>query len=369
MSNDIDLLKLKTGLDALYATIEGVATLEIKPEPILHRSLSGDHIKGGKIVDFESVGIKDSSSRLSLVITDKGITTKSIKAEAFLGDMTVKGNLNVEGEVTAEKLHVKEITSDIRLERTTPLEFLGTTDEEVSGKGLYWKGSSAAKRLVYYSNPNRIWISENLDLNQTSEYMIGGTSVLNQERLGTSVIHSNLVSVGTLRNLKTLGNLTIDEYLFYEAASQRIGLGTDNPNGSLSIASLDNEFFIDVDATHTKLGNWTSSGFDIVTDDTARISISKVGNITIGTNVETKTQIVGKLGINVKNPDCDITTSGPVKFQGKRQEVGPAIPKSGAYEQGDIVWNDNPKPSGYVGWICTRSGTPGVWKSFGMISG
>ena len=27
----------------------------------------------------------------------------------------------------------------------------------------------------------------------------------------------------------------------------------------------------------------------------------------------------------------------------------------------------NPIPSGYVGWIRTRSGTPGDWKAFGLI--
>lgn len=370
MSNDkINLSQLKTGLDVLYQTIENINNLEIKPEPIELRSLSGDHIRGGKIIDFESTGIKDTSKRVSLIITDKGITTKSIKAEAFLGDMNVKGHLNVEGEITAEKLHVNEITSDIRLERTTPLEFFGDTDGLVSGKGLYWKGDSSTKRLVYYSNPDRIWSSESIDLHQNAEYRIGETSVLSKEALGSSVIHSKLVSVGTLRNLKTTGNLTVDEYIFYEAASQRLGLGTDNPNGSLSIASLDNEFFIDVDNTSTKLGNWTMSGLDIVTDDTPRISISKTGNVAIGTNNESKTQILGKLGINVKNPDCDIVTGGPVKFQGKKQEVDSSIPKTGSYEKGDIVWNDDPKPDGYVGWVCIRSGAPGIWKPFGMISG
>ena len=370
MNNDqIDLSKLKAGLDALYSTLESITNLEIKAEPISHRSLSGDHIRGGKIVEFESVGIKDSSSRLSLIVTDKGITTKSIIAEAYLGDMNVKGHLNVDGEITAQKLHVNEITSDIRLERTTPLEFLGDTDGDVAGKGLYWKGDTAAKRLVYYTDPSRIWISESVDIHQTAEYMIGGSAVLSKERLGSSVIHSNLVSLGTIRNLKTTGNLNLDEYIFYEAASQRLGLGTDNPNGSLSIASLDNEFFINVDSAHTKIGNWTASGLDIVTDDTAKISISKTGNITIGVSSETKTQIIGKLGINVKNPDCDISTTGPVRFQGKKQEVASEIPRSGAYEQGDVIWNDKPKPDGYVGWICVRSGTPGMWKAFGMISG
>jgi hypothetical protein len=32
------------------------------------------------------------------------------------------------------------------------------------------------------------------------------------------------------------------------------------------------------------------------------------------------------------------------------------------------VWNNNPQPTGYVGWVCTREGTPGDWSGFGLIA-
>ena len=38
------------------------------------------------------------------------------------------------------------------------------------------------------------------------------------------------------------------------------------------------------------------------------------------------------------------------------------------YNIGDIVWNQSPTPSGFVGWICMRAGTPGEWKAFGQIT-
>ena len=47
---------------------------------------------------------------------------------------------------------------------------------------------------------------------------------------------------------------------------------------------------------------------------------------------------------------------------------GVAAPTAGSYALGDIVWNSNPQPTGYVGWVCIRAGTPGLWKSFGQIS-
>jgi Pectate lyase superfamily protein len=44
-----------------------------------------------------------------------------------------------------------------------------------------------------------------------------------------------------------------------------------------------------------------------------------------------------------------------------------SIPTSGTWIKGDIAYNTNPTPGGYVGWICTVSGTPGTWKGFGLI--
>ena len=57
-----------------------------------------------------------------------------------------------------------------------------------------------------------------------------------------------------------------------------------------------------------------------------------------------------------------------MRFQGKKQEVSAELPRAGVYQKGDIVWNEDPRPTGYVGWICIRSGTPGEWKQFGQIS-
>ena len=104
---------------------------------------------------------------------------------------------------------------------------------------------------------------------------------------------------------------------------------------------------------------------NIVTDNNVRISVNRSGHVGIKKDLF----INGKLGIGVRNfaEDADITTAGPVRMQGKKYEVGSGIPDNGSYIKGDIVWNDNPIPSGYVGWICTRSGTPGDWKAFGLI--
>lgn len=47
---------------------------------------------------------------------------------------------------------------------------------------------------------------------------------------------------------------------------------------------------------------------------------------------------------------------------------GTAPPTTGTYPKNFIVWNENPSSGGYVGWVCTTAGTPGTWKTFGLIS-
>ena len=45
-----------------------------------------------------------------------------------------------------------------------------------------------------------------------------------------------------------------------------------------------------------------------------------------------------------------------------------AAPTTGTFVVGDVVYNSAPASAGYVGWVCTVAGTPGTWKTFGLIS-
>lgn len=45
-----------------------------------------------------------------------------------------------------------------------------------------------------------------------------------------------------------------------------------------------------------------------------------------------------------------------------------AAPAAGTWSAGDIVYNVAPISGGYLGWVCTLGGTPGTWKTFGLIS-
>jgi len=50
------------------------------------------------------------------------------------------------------------------------------------------------------------------------------------------------------------------------------------------------------------------------------------------------------------------------------QTSGTVIPVNGYYPKNSIRWNSDPVSAGYIGWVCTTAGTPGTWKTFGLIS-
>lgn len=70
----------------------------------------------------------------------------------------------------------------------------------------------------------------------------------------------------------------------------------------------------------------------------------------------------------------DIDTSGST-FNGiaaaNRVVMGAsqtAAPTTGEHHRGEIRWKSDPVAGDFAGWVCTASGTPGTWKTFGAIS-
>ncbi len=357
---------IRKSLESLAEVIEKIDN-KPSPAPIINdRSLSGNKINGGIITNFASVGISDETTKRVLVITNTGIKVSNAKIDKIDNDLEINGSLNVKGEIFAKKLHVDEVTADLRNERTGPLEFKAESGK-VYNKGLLWTGQGHTKQLVMQGGPDRIWSSEHIDIHQDREYKIGNETVLSKDALGTGIVRSNLRSVGTLSNLNVEGAFVVDEFLRYDPNNQQLALGAEEPNGMFTMESWDHQFVIDPsDDNQWKLGTWTTSALHIMTDDTVRLTVGAIGNIT----VNSKTSFVGKVGIGVKNfaEDVDLTVAGPVRLHGRKFEVSDKTPTSGAYQKGDIVWNETPRPTGHVGWVCVREGMPGEWKAFGQIA-
>lgn len=76
-------------------------------------------------------------------------------------------------------------------------------------------------------------------------------------------------------------------------------------------------------------------------------------------DINTYSDINYVLGINTVNSN---TTN-----YGKEALISGA-PTTGTWSLGARFYNSSPTSGGYVGWVCTSAGTPGTWKTFGLIS-
>jgi hypothetical protein len=376
-NKSVDPITLKHSQEGLIQLAELLGTLatvpsDVKPnvDDIPQGGISGNKINGGTISNFSSVGIKDSATKLSVLIDDDGISTDKIDVDEVVGDTTVSGNLDVDGDLTVRKIYAVEIAGDLRNSSSKSLEF-SATDGTVYNKGLLWQGDGTSKQLVLKNNPVRLWSSISIDMARDAAYYIGSEPVISSSGLGNSVRSSKLRSVGTLESLDVAGHVSFGDGFRYNTDTDRLGIGTEQPNGNFAVQGWGSEFVVDVDDTDIRIGAFSNSGVHLITDDTPRISISKSGKVEFGIRGANSADvnIHGKLGIGVTSVnDVSLETNGSVRFEGKKFAVSNTEPVDGNWNKGDIVWNSDPRPTSYVGWVCVKSGTPGEWKTFGSIS-
>jgi hypothetical protein len=240
------------------------------------------------------------------------------------------------------------------------------------GKGLIFSGHGTTKQIVLSESPDRFFISENIDLSKDKSYYINKVKVLDSLELGSSVVKSNLREVGRLKGLIVDGSVSLAQHTYFNASTGRLGIGTAEPNATLSVVDNGIEIVIGTDQrTKAVIGTFATHDLDLISGSTSRISIKANGDIDFGnfTTNPSSVRIHGKLSIGVKVPDSsvDLHVAGPVRIHNHLHMYAEAPPVAGNFTAGDIIWNSNPRAAGNVGWICTRSGDPGIWNQFGII--
>jgi len=273
----------------------------------------------------------------------------------------------IESLLTALR-EVLETGKDVNVAEVPFINFKG----DIPGKGLLWSGDGHNKQLIYAANPGRFFVSETIDLAKGKGISVNNVKIIDDTELGSTVTKSNLREVGRLKGLIVDGGLSVNQYLVYDATTDRLGIGTDQPNATLSILDQNIELVFGASEPNIgSMGTFNSADLELVTDNTARLTIGAGGDITLGNPNfgPTKVKIVGSLGVNVSSidPRTDLHVSGAIKFNDKLHLSGSEAPTSGAFNEGDILWNNNPQPGRFIGWVCTRAGNPGLWSGFGRI--
>lgn len=102
-------------------------------------------------------------------------------------------------------------------------------------------------------------------------------------------------------------------------------------------------------------------------DDSITLTLNENEVITEITSIDATTKIITVKANNLTvNSVYSLKYTKPI-FRAIDGEKMDTPPTTGYWTTTEKVWNKTPKLNTPIGWICVSSGTPGVWKPFGLI--
>ena len=136
------------------------------------------------------------------------IADDSITGDKLANDITIAGNLTVNGTTTT--VNSTTLTVD---DKNIELGSVDTpTDVTADGGGITLKG--ATDHTIVWTNSTDSWdFSEHVDIASGKEFRIAGTKVLDATSLGSAVVTSSLTSVGTIATGVWNGTAIATDYI------------------------------------------------------------------------------------------------------------------------------------------------------------
>jgi hypothetical protein len=199
-------------------------------------------------------------------------------------DIKSKRNLDIAGVITADTIKVKNIISESPAadKGAATTIFTGKTEQELDGKGLLFADNNGSKQFVFKEG-NRMWSTMDIDLARTRSYQIDRIPVLSATTLGSSVVNSNLTTVGKLQGLQVAGQVEFNNWVFFNSYNNRMGINTESPNATFSLVDNNVEIILgSFENDVAFIGTYNSASLDFGTDHKARMSIKNTGEVIFG---------------------------------------------------------------------------------------
>lgn len=234
--------------------------------------------------------------------------------------------------------------------------------EQVTIKDNDFYGSVSDARMILTSNVTKgLEISGNRDyatgaagwtISNSTGPIVAGNRIESSRAIGVSF--TNCSSVQFINNL--IKDINSSDGAVRFAGPQATGRHLIANNQLVNIGSV-GYWFGGIVTESLFDGNVTECVGKCVQIDTAaagsELQIS-TGNVFAGTG----TPVFG--GANLK-----AWTSPVIQTKGAFTGWAAAIPVSGTWKRGSILWNVQPAALTPVGWVCVSEGTPGVWEPIG----
>lgn len=245
------------------------------------------------------------------------------------------------------------------------LEFLGTSTTDM----LQSVNIESAQLFDAKTNPENLVAIGSVNLRNANIINIGAMlvngspsgAITVRDVLKTTMRSLNIDgAVGEGVRIYSGGSTVIDGFTINACGASGINLFTSPTKVSVRNGKITNtvDYGVQSNSTTTELS-------------IQGVEVDTVGGLSRGFYVASGNAVViGNKAVNV--------TTGIMKVAGARvreehnawnaaEQYGNAIPASGIWSVGDLLYHVAPVAGGNIGWVCTTAGSPGTWKTFGVI--
>lgn len=276
--------------------------------------LSPAQLTEGTFRNFQSSGIQDSATMCQVTILDRATVFENNLVAGKLEiaeNAVIKGDLILGGTIPADSQLFKDVTKTATNALYNELQ-----------SGILEKFKTEVTDKIQTTGLSAQYVT------------VGGKPILENNRLAPGVLHSNLQSVGALKELQVIGETLLDESLYVS-------------NGRIGINTLDPEYTFDVWDQEVQISTFKYS------QNVGAVGTTKNQQLVLTSNRKTNL---------ILNPDGSVVAEN-FQIGNTNMSSAETIPTADR-PKGAIVWNSKPAVGSPIGWVSLGGAR---WAKFGTI--